>query len=311
MRLLVTGASGLLGMNLACQAASRHVVTGTVNANHLSGVPFDVRAADLSTQDDLERLLDAVQPEAILHTAALAYPEKCEENPDLAERLNACLPGWVASAAVRAGIPLLHVSTDAVFDGVQGGYGEDDLPNPRNLYARTKLAGERAVAEIDPRALIIRTVFYGWSLSGQRSLAEWFYTNLAAGNRIRGFTDAFFCPLIAGDLAGLLLEMLERGLTGVYHVVSPESISKYDFGVRIARLFGFDEGLIAPASVADSGLKAARSANLSLRGDKLIRDLGTIPPGQAAGLQKFYQQYRDGIPEKIRRMGSSKVENRE
>ena len=175
------------------------------------GAPFQVRAADLSCRDGLERLLDEVAPEAILHTAALAYPEKCEESPELAERLNACLPGWVASAAVRARIPLLHISTDAIFDGVRGGYAEDDLPNPRNLYARTKLAGERAVAEIDPQALIIRTVFYGWSLSGQRSLAEWFYTNLAAGNRVRGFTDAVFCPLIAGDLAGLLLEMLEHG----------------------------------------------------------------------------------------------------
>ncbi len=309
MRLLVTGASGLLGLPLACQAAGRHTVVGTVHAHPLAGVPFDTQVVDLTSRDEVDRLLEAVAPDAIIHTAALAFPEMCEDDLPLAERLNADLPAWVAAYAAGTGIPLLHVSTDAIFDGLRGGYREDDLPNPRNAYARTKLKGERAVAEAYPQALIVRSVFYGWSLSGRRSLAEWFFTNLSAGNPVRGFTDAFFCPLIADDLAAILLQMLESGLTGVYHVGSSEPISKYEFGRSIARLFGFTESLISPASVADSGLKASRSANLSLCCDKLVARLGLRLPAPIAGLRKFYEQYREGRAEMIRNMANRQLGN--
>lgn len=304
MRFLVTGASGLLGMNIGFQAAGRHSVVGTVHTHPLCGVPFTVLQADLSEPAAVDKLINQVEPDAIIHTAALAYPELCEENPQLSERLNALLPGWIAITAHRSGIPLLHVSTDAVFDGVRGNFTEDDVPNPRNIYARHKLAGERAVQAANPDALVVRLVFYGWSISGGRSLAEWFYNNLSAGNTVRGFTDAVFCPLEAGDLANILIDMLEHGLHGLYHVVSPEAINKYDFGIAIARRFRFDENLITPTSVADSGLKAARSANLSLRCNKLVHDLDRIPPSQSAGLDRFYQQWQDGVPKRIREIGS-------
>jgi dTDP-4-dehydrorhamnose reductase len=305
MRLLVTGASGLLGLHLGLRAADRHAVTGVVHAHPLVGVPFRVVQADLSSEAAVQAVIAQAQPDAIVHAAALPYPERCEENPELSERLNAKLPEWVARCAQQAGIRLLHISTDAVFDGVRGDFSETDIPSPRNTYARHKLAGERAVLEANPAAVIVRTVFYGWSLNGQRSLAEWFYNNLRLGIPVQGFTDALFCPLEAGDLGNLLVSMLERGLSGLYHVVSPEAINKYDFGVSIARRFGLDEKLIAPASVADCGLKAPRSANLSLRCDKLVHDLGIRPPGQAEELEKWYQQWCDGTAERIQRMGSA------
>ncbi|MDD5368455.1 MAG: SDR family oxidoreductase [Anaerolineaceae bacterium] len=300
MRLLVIGASGLLGLHLSLRAADRHTVTGVVHAHPLVGVPFRVVQADLTSEAAVQAVIAQVQPDAIVHTAALPYPERCEENPELSERLNAQLPGWVARWAQADGIRLLHVSTDAVFDGVRGGFSEEDIPNPRNTYARHKLAGERAVLETYPSAVIVRTVFYGWSLNGQRSLAEWFFNNLRSGTPMKGFTDAWFCPLEAGELGELLVAMLECGLSGLYHVVSPEAINKYDFGVAIARRFSLDENLIAPASVENGGLKALRSANLSLRCDKLVRDLGIRPPGQPEELDKWYQQWRDGTAERIR-----------
>jgi dTDP-4-dehydrorhamnose reductase len=305
MRLLVTGASGLLGLHLALLASEGHAVIGQVNAHALPGAPFQVKAADLRTPEAVQRLLGETQPEAVIHCAALALPDRCEETPELSERLNACLPGWMAQATARAGVRLLHVSTEAIFDGLRGNYSEDDAPNPLNTYARHKLAGELAVAEADPGALIVRTVFYGWSLSGQRSLAEWFYNNLAAGRPMRGFTDAVFCPLNVDDLARLMLLAFERGLAGIYHLGSSEAISKYDFGVGIARLFGFDERLISPSSQAESGLKATRSADLSLNTDKLAAALGAQLPGQMPGLWKFFRQKEDGTAERIRKMSES------
>ena len=97
-----------------------------------------------------------------------------------------------------------------------------------------------------------------------------------------------------------MLRIAELRLNGIYHVVSREALSKYDFGCRVARLFGLDERLISPVSWKDGGLKAARSPNLNLRTDKLAAAFGSPLPDQAPGLDRFYQLYREGLREKIR-----------
>jgi dTDP-4-dehydrorhamnose reductase len=152
----------------------------------------------------------------------------------------------------------------------------------------------------NPQAIIARVNFYGWSLTGRRSLAEFFFNNLAAGKPANGWRDVFFCPLEVNTLGDLLLEMAQRGLEGLYHVVSSECLSKYDFGRAVARAFGFDEGLVRSTSVADNGLSAARSPDLRLSTAKLARDLGRALPGQAECLARFQQQLTEGYPERLR-----------
>jgi dTDP-4-dehydrorhamnose reductase len=111
----------------------------------------------------------------------------------------------------------------------------------------------------------------------------------------------YFCPLFVLDLGQVLLRMLERDLHGLYHVVSPEFLSKFDFGVRLAQQFGLDAGLIAPASVNAGGLAATRASRLNLRTEKLAADLGAAP-GIAAGLERFYAQHQSGYPQQIQAM---------
>lgn len=304
-RFLVTGASGLLGLNFALEHCENHEVVGVTNRHRLTGAPFRTLPADLLTPGEVERVLDVVEPEVVLHTAALALPDECERQPELCQRLNAWLPGQIARACRARGMRLAHISTEAVFDGLQGRYTEEDTPNPLSTYARNKLAGEEAVAAANPDALIARVVFYGWSLSGQRSLGEFFYYNLAAGRGVRGFTDAIFTPLLVNDLADILLQMTTACLTGLYHVFSREPISKYDFGVRIARRFGLDESLIAPASVWDGGLAARRSPNLSMVSEKLTRDLNITLPSQAEGIERFFQLWQTGYTARVQNLGSS------
>lgn len=299
-RLLVTGASGLLGISLAIEAFQRgYQVTGVVNQHPLQGVPFAIYTTDLARAGAIDALFESCQPEAVIHCAAVANLETAEANPALAQRLNAELPGQLASQAYHRGIRFIHISTDAIFDGVKGDYSEKDRPNPKSVYARTKLAGEQVVASACPDALIARVNFYGWSLSGRRSLAEFFFNQLNAGQRTLGFTDVIFCPLLVNDLADLLLTCLEKGLSGLYHVASREGLSKYAFGVGVARYFGLDETLIIPVSVLESNLVAQRSPNLSLKTDKLSTALNLSLPDQAAGLRRFYTLFRSGYPQTI------------
>lgn len=303
MRILVTGASGLLGLNLALEASKEHTVFGQVNTHGLRGTDFSVVQADLLAPGAIERLLDQARPDWVIHCAALAIIDACETDPDRAQQLNSEVPAKLASSVARGGARLVHISTDAVFDGLRGEYTETDAPNPMSVYARTKLEGERAVAKANPDAIVARVNLYGWSLTRSRSLGEFFFYNLQAGRPVKGFTDVYFCPLLANDLAHILLDMLSAGLSGLYHTVSSECITKYEFGVAIARRFGLDEALIVPASVAAGGLKAARSPHLTLRTDKLAQALGRPLPGFFPGLERFYKLYQQGYPQKIRGLG--------
>jgi dTDP-4-dehydrorhamnose reductase len=303
MKILITGASGLLGLNLALEASGEgHTVYGVVNSQALQTQAFTVIPCNLLEPGAVERLLNQTQPDWVIHCAALANLDACETDPALASELNTELPRRLASYVSKGGARLAHISTDSVFDGRRGNYSEEDTPNPLGVYSRSKLAGEMAVAESDPTAIIARVVLYGWSATGKRSLAEFFFNSLSAGKQVNGFTDVFFCPLLANELGRILMEMLSHKLSGLYHVVSSEHLSKYEFGVRIARRFGFEAQLIQPVSVNDVGLRAARSPNLTLRTDKLRRDLGTPPPDIDSGIERFYEQYQSGYAQKLKEL---------
>lgn len=295
-RILVTGASGLLGLNTAVEAAKVHVVIGQVNHHLLRTEAFTTVQTDLLAPGALERLLDQTQPEWVIHCAALANIDACESDPLQAHQLNSEVPRQLADLVARGGARLLHVSTDAVFDGQRGDYTEADAPNPLGVYAKTKLEGERAVFSADPNAIVARVNLFGWSLSGKRSLAEFFFSKLSASEPCMGFTDVFFCPMLANDLGQVFLKMLDTDLRGLYHAVGSECISKYEFGLRVARQFDLDQGLIAPKSVQEGGLKATRSTNLTLRTEKLAQALGEPLPGLSTGLDRFYTLYQQGYP---------------
>ncbi|HTP02101.1 MAG TPA: SDR family oxidoreductase [Anaerolineales bacterium] len=300
MRLLITGANGLLGLNLALEASRTHEIIG-LDRGKLPSAPFRIIQRDLLDKDAVSEVLDELRPEAVIHCAAIADVDACEQRPTLAHLTNAELPQRLAEACARHAIRLIHISTDAVFGGdKQDAYVETDAPDPRGIYAITKLEGERAVLQAYPAATVARVNFYGWSLSGKRSLAEFFVNNLSRGSNVNGFTDVNFCPMFVGHLAGILMLMLPREMPGIYHAVGPQAMTKYQFGVEIARKFGLRSSLIAPQSVERAGLSAHRSHNLWLSTHKLSTELGLELPEFSTGLDAFHAQYGQGYPQKIR-----------
>jgi dTDP-4-dehydrorhamnose reductase len=237
----------------------------------------------------------------LINCAALANLEECEKDPEQAKALNVDLPAELANACAERHIRFVHISTDAVFDGEKTKpYTEDDQPNPQSVYSQTKLAGEHATFSQNPDAIVARVNMFGWSLTNKRSLGEFFVNNLSEGKKVNGFTDVIFCPLLVNDTASLLLEMLKKNLRGLYHVVGPQAMSKYQFGMEVARTFGLSEHLISPKSVLSSELTAKRSHNLWLSVHKLSTDLGREIPSFSTGLMEFYTQFQQGYPQKIR-----------
>ena len=277
-RILITGASGLLGINLAQETMNAHDITA-VDRGKLVNAPFKVLNGDLLNPGILDLVLDSAQPEWLINCAALADLEACENSPGIARRLNIDLPAQMAKACKTRGVSFVHISTDAVFDGEKDGfYTEEDVPNPLGVYSRTKLAGEQAVLAENSNAIVARVNFYGWSLSGERSLAEFFHHNLTNNKSMSGFTDIKFCPMLVNDTARILVKMLQRNLSGLYHVVGTQSMSKYQFGVEIARRFNLNGSEISPKSILSSSLTAPRAHNLCLSTHKLSTALGEPLP---------------------------------
>ena len=303
-RILITGASGLLGLNLALEASPRYEIIGVVHENSLRQPGFEILKADLLEHDETPRLLDATKPDWVINCAALADLDACERQPELAQRLNAELPGRLAVEASKRGLRFLHVSSDTVFDGVKGNYREEDAPAPISIYGRTKRLSELAVKAAHPQVLIVRPNLFGWSAKGDHSLAEFYYNNLSVGYPVQGFTDRLFCPLLVTDLAKIMLELLEKNVHGLFHTASSDHLSKYDFGVAIARRFGFDPSLVQPASSVTGNGVAPRSFNLTLKTTNLVKALGRRPPTIAAGIEGLFEQYRSGYRDKLLAMAA-------
>ena len=300
MKLLITGASGLLGINLALEAMREHEVIG-VDRGKLQSAPFPVIKTNFYNSHAFDSALDSTQPDWVINCSALANLEECERHPDQAKILNTDLPRELAEACAKRNIKFVHLSTDSVFDGTKEGiYTEEDEPSPPGVYSQTKLDGERAVQQVNSQAIIARVNFYGWSLGGRRTLGEFFVINLSEGRNVNGFTDVIFCPMWVNHLSRTLLEMLEKDLHGLYHVVGAQAMSKYQFGVEVARRFGLRESLIEPQSVERSALTARRSHNLWLSVHKLSTALGHAVPDFSTGLDGFYTQFQQGYPQKIR-----------
>ncbi|HEX6803111.1 MAG TPA: SDR family oxidoreductase [Terriglobales bacterium] len=285
---MVTGASGLLGSSLVREALARgRQVSGICRQNSLPLPGADVYSVDLTNSVATQELVHALHPSIILHCAAATNVDWCEDHPEEARMINVAASAFLSKLAREMDATFVYVSSDGVFDGHRGNYSESDAPNPLNAYAASKCEAEREVLAADPSALIVRVTFYGWNPQQKSSLAGWILSELNHGTAVRGFTDVFFCPLLANDLSGILVDMLDRQLYGVYHVVGSERVSKFDFAVRLAAVFGFDPTLVIPSSIMDAELRAPRPRDTSLSTQKISQALGRAMPDVDSGLRRF------------------------
>jgi dTDP-4-dehydrorhamnose reductase len=300
--ILVTGASGLLGASVVslAQEQGREVV-GLYHRHPVYIEGVKLLTADLSDQGEALRIFDELRPSTVVHCAAATGVDWCEEHPEEAHKINVLMPAAIACITARNGARLLYVSTDSVFDGERGNYAETDAPAPLNVYARTKLQGEREVLRENPGAATARVNFYGWNAQNKESVAEWVLKQLTAGSLVSGFSDVVFCPVLANDLAEVLFELLDQNLAGLYHIVGSEAVNKYEFARRVASKFGFDPGQVVPVSLADAGLKARRPLNTSLDTGRICAALGRAMPDVETGLRRFVQLRDIGYADRIRR----------
>lgn len=276
------------------QAAARrgHTVIGIVGCwrGAIAGVT-ESRPVNLADTAAAQKVALDVFPDALVNAAAVAEPLACEMQPDLAEKLNVDLPGMLAQVASHLGAPLVQLSSEQVFAGTHAPYSVHAAVSPVNLYGRQKAEAERRVLTAAPDlACVVRApLLLGNSLRGRRSLHEKLFETWAAGRAARAYIDEFrqVCPV--GNLAEVLVELLERNdMQGVFHWAGTELLSRHEIARRIARHFNLPGKLVEPMTRADCPeISARRPANLALDLTPLVGKLKTRPSSFAAGLEEL------------------------
>lgn len=263
-RTLVLGATGQLGAEL-CRQLGDAALPAARNPPDAAWLSMDLQT--LATDANaLPRLLDNWEITAVICSAGATDVERCETDPAWAEAANHTGPLALARAARH--VPFVFYSTDYVFDGCDGPYTEDAPTAPLSVYGRSKLAGERAILNAHPGALVIRTTtVYGPDPQGKNFL----YTLrrlLTTGKTMRVPSDQFANPTFNVDLATATLRLLADKHTGLFHVAGPEFLARTEFALLACRLLGLEASRVEPVCTADLRQRAARPLLGGLRSDK-------------------------------------------
>jgi dTDP-4-dehydrorhamnose reductase len=292
VRVAVTGANGLLGGEAVAQLAGRHEVLAIGRGPcRLPAGAFRWAEADLGDGRSAETALREFGAEAVLHAGALTDVDGCEREPRRAWEVNVGGTEQVARACAALGARLVAVSTDYVFDGTAGPYGEDDVPNPRGAYARTKRCGEEAALLLAPDCAVARVaVVYSGRPGAKATFATQVVDKLSRGEKVMAFSDQLVSTTLAASGAARCLELLlESGYRGVLHASDAGVVDRVELARRIAARFGL-EGEIVPVRTADVRLLAPRPLRGGLRVDRAAGLLRNAPLPLDEALDRFHAE---------------------
>lgn len=276
MKILVTGAKGMLGADLCRELAGGHQVTG-----------IDVQEVDLVSADAIERLV-GYDPEIILHCAAMTNVDGCEKDPDAAYAVNGLGTKNVALACRQLDIPMLYISTDFVFDGKKGEpYCEWDQPSPLGHYGRSKLDGENSVRELLKKFYIVRTSWlYG---KHGRNFVSTILAKAKEAGTIKVVNDQVGSPTYARDLCRALARLIASDKYGTYHLSNSGACSWYDFARKAVEMSGI-KSEVSPIASSEYPTPTKRPAYSVLRNFCWERTFGEILRPWEEGLKDYLKE---------------------
>ena len=293
MRVLILGGDGMLGHRLLAHLQKNHETKVTLHRDLAAYEPYGLFTRDNSyagvEAQDADRMLEVVadfRPEAVVNTVGIVKQRGAAKEAIPSLEINALLPHRLALLCKAVGVRLVHVSTDCVFSGrKKGGYTEEDVPDPLDLYGRTKLLGEVS----EPGCITLRTSIIGLELSRRTGLIEWF---LSQSGEIRGFTKAIYTGLTTAEMSRVIERVLveHQALSGVWQVAS-EPINKHDLLVRFSEVLGRDDVSIVP----DNSVRIDRS----LSAVAFEKATGYHAPGWNEMLEELGAEVRQRQGEKV------------
>ncbi len=282
-KVLVIGGTGLVGSKLVSLAGTHGFQAySTYNGRQVqSSRSFRLDVTDRTATLDL---LEKVQPEVVVDTHALHNVDYCETHREEAARVNVEGTRNLVDAASKIGARFLYVSTDYVFDGKKGHYQEEDATSPLHCYAQNKVEAERIVASLPSFVTSRPSVIYGWnaleksgvpSSSGKTvNFAMFVLDKFGKKETVKAVSDQYSCPTFADNLAEALLRLANMSVNGIYHTAGRSCVSRFEFALKAAEIFGYPVSLVQPVSSKDFKQVAERPRNSCLSVDKAEKALG-------------------------------------
>ncbi len=289
-RVVITGASGLLGWNLCRLLPRKEVELFGIHLHHPVNLPgVEAVRTDLRDRVAVAGLIGEIRPDAVIHAAALSDADYCQSHPEESHAINAETPVHLASLCRAASVPYLFISSDLVFDGLKGSYREGDQAHSRSRYGKQKLLAEEGVLKTYPEAVVCRLpLLIGIPGPGGKGILPMLRA-MREGKPLRLFVDEYRTPLTTRSAVAGLLVALERA-RGILHLGGPERISRYDLGRLIAELFGEKGAALVPCRQRDVTTPAPRPPDVSLDSSKAI-ELGFRPLPLLEQLRELCNEY--------------------
>jgi dTDP-4-dehydrorhamnose reductase len=298
MKVLITGSNGLLGQHLVplfAQDKQYEVIAACRGVNRLPAQEgYTYESVNLRNAVSAQQLLEKHRPDVIIHAAAMTQVDECERNKDACWDTNVAATRYLVQAAEKYNAYFLFLSTDFIFDGLEGPYREDAPANPLSYYGASKVAAERLVKNSKLSWAIVRTVLvYGTAVDMQRSnIITWVKNNLQQGKKIKVVDDQWRTPTLVQDLAEGCKLVADKRSTGVYHISGREMLSPYEMAVQTAHFFKLDARLIEKVNAKTFVQPAKRPAKTGFVIDKAVQELGYQPHSFAEGLEIVAREMR-------------------
>jgi dTDP-4-dehydrorhamnose reductase len=257
----VVGASGLLGAYLHRSFSESGPTVGT-GYDHAGG---DLLTLDVRDEEAVHGLLAEHMPRAVVCAAAISNVERCEMDPERSSEINVEGTLSLARAAVRVGATFVFLSSEYVYDGLEGPYDETACTRPLNEYGRQKQRVERLLPSLTGGDFVIARVscLYGHERTGKNFVHQ-LWSALSEGREFRAPSDQIGTPTAVANAAEVIRELVLRDVRGIYHVAGPEPMLRSQFALLAARELGLDPGLVRPTPTAEMGLLAARPMGAGL-----------------------------------------------
>ncbi|GAB4373717.1 MAG: SDR family oxidoreductase [Elainellaceae cyanobacterium] len=274
-KLLITGASGFLGWHLCQQAQPHWQVYGTYHANVLDLPGVTTVPVDLTDSRSLQTLFQTIQPDAVIHAAALSQPNACQENPELSHQINVTASWEIADLCANAKIPCLFTSSELVFDGRNPPYQESDPVCPINLYGEQKAAAEAGMLDRYPDITIARMPLMFGAVAHAQSFIQPFIARIRSGQTLNLFTDEIRTPVSGRSAAAGVLLALQQA-KGRIHLGGRERLSRYEMGLLLVEVLKISNAKLNPCKQADVPMPAPRAPDVSMDSSRAF-ELGYQP----------------------------------
>lgn len=273
-KILITGVQGLLGSNFIENTSGKFSIVGTHFQNSEITKYKNVvhHRLDIRNKKEVENTMNEFRPNIIIHTASIGNVDTCEKNKKDAYRTNVLGTKYLAQSAKKIKARFIYLSTNAVFDGKNAPYHEKSKPRPINYYGKTKYKGEKLVRDILRDQTILRlNTMYGWNKKGEReNPMTWILKRLKSQEKTFVVNDVFNNHLYVKSASEALLKVIGKWKSGeIYHIAGADCVSRYDFFLTVAEVFGYKKNNILPVDNAFFDKIAPRPKNTCFKLTKM------------------------------------------